>query len=200
LWKITNSLGKNKKTGSDVTVGRATFIMSIGLLISKLKKRRYLIIVFNVVVGGCAFILGTQAPPRLLLPTPDSQATSRLMVEAAANVISARAFAFDYDIATGTLPSAKAKVYKESIEQNFEWLLSQYEGISKHKYFFQLKRVSDIKEATSEQNQVYRQLLIDREVAISRKQKLAITEKIAEILGDFKEESRVSIIGYGKRK
>ena len=170
------------------------------MLIANLKKIdcRYLIIIFNVIIGLCALALGKWTAIRLLKTTVDSRPRPKLMM-AASDALSARAFAFDYDIATGTLDPVKPKIYRESIEQNLQLILSQYGVVPKRRYSFLLKRDTNINGATPEQNKAYRKLLIEREVATSREQKLATTQKIREVLGNLREESKISIAGKKKR-
>ena len=121
------------------------------------------------------------------------------MMAVASRTLTVRAFAFDYDVATGTLDPEKPRVYKKSIEQNLRGVLSLYKISPPKRHFLYLQRNSQIAGATPTQNEAYRQLLIKREVAILREQKLAITEEIREVLGNLKEEYKIRIVGAGRR-
>lgn len=168
--------------------------MFISHLMKKMNYRYLLIIAFNMIIGVCALGVGRWTAGRILRSDVASYSPPQSM-RAVLNVLSDRAFAFDQDIATGVLDSAKPGELKESIEQNLQSLLSQYGALPKQRNSFLLERNSNIKGATPEQNKAYRELLVEREAAISLEQKLAITQKIREILGDLGEEYRVSVVG-----
>ena len=153
----------------------------------------------NVIVGVCTFVLGKEAAIKLVKRDVTSHAYPELSTEVACRAILARAFAFDNDIVAGYIGPAKTGICKESIERNLRSVVSLYQAPPPKRDVLYLQRNSEIKGATPAQNEAYRHLLIEREVAIRRNQKLAITEEIANVLGEFKEEYKVRIVGSDRR-
>lgn len=145
-------------------------------------------------------MLGKEAAIKLVKRDVTSHAYPELSTEFACRAILARAFAFDNDMVAGYIGPAKTRICKESIEPNLRRVLSLYQvPPSPKRDVLYLQRNSEIKGATPAQNEAYRRLLIEREVAIRRNQKLAITEEIANVLGEFKEEYKVRIVGSDRR-
>ncbi len=169
------------------------------VLISNMKKinHKYAIIIFNVVIGVCALAVGKWTATQLMKSVVAFRSPPQSMIGVASDALSARPFAFDYDIAIGTIGPAKAAICKESIELNLQSLLSQYdEAIPKQKFYLLLKRDVSIEDGTPEQIQAYRKLFIERELAISHEQKRTITQKMGEILGDAEGDYNVSIVWF----
>jgi len=153
-----------------------------------------IIIISNVIIGICALALGKWAAMRLFKSDPAIESCQKSM-QAGSGAISARAFAFDYDIATGNLDSIEFHIHKESVEHSLKAVLSQYRMTPKQKSSVLLKRYETIKGGTLNQINMYRRFLLELDLATTHGQKAVISKKIDKILGKAETDCIVDVFG-----
>ena len=155
-----------------------------------IKKKRYICIVifFSIFLCLCAFVSGKWVTKQFQKsdnhPSPGS-------LKLALKAVAIRGFAFDRQMAMGTIDSAKAEIYNGNVEHNLQSVLAQNGMVPKWKFHITLRRKVVIEQGTPEQVEAYRELLTERDFATSDEQLCAINRQIEELLGDIRRYATV---------